>query len=67
MSNESNKFNNFAHTPSRVFVVKSTGQDCAKPALDTKQAASTLIVRNPAPEASPSASPSRSEKLVVFC
>ena len=67
MSNQSDKFNNFAQSPSRVMVVKLTGQDCAKPVLDTTNSAATLVVRNPATAASPSATPSRSEKLVVFC
>jgi hypothetical protein len=67
MSNQSSKFNNFAQSPSRVMVVKATGQDCAKPVLDVAGSASTLVVRNPAPAASPSATPSRSERLVVFC
>ena len=64
MSNAPAKFNNNAQSPSQTIVLSSAGQECTKHADGNK---ATLVTRNPAPEASPPASPSRMEKLVVFC
>lgn len=69
MSNQTTKFNNYAQTPSRAFVVKNTGQDdCVHSVrVNSTSSNSALVVRNPAPEASPPSTPSRFERMVVSC
>lgn len=63
MSNAPSKLNNYAQSPSRTIVV-SAGKECVKQVDGNK---TTLVTRNPAPEASPPSTPSRSEKLLVAC
>lgn len=66
MSNAPKKLSTEAQSsPTRTVVVKLSGDDCVKPVEGG--CTESLVVRNPAPAASPASSPTRSEKFVVMC
>lgn len=61
--------NNHAQSPSRVIVVSHAGQEHVNQIAGSDKCADrdSLVVFNPAPEASPPSSPSPSQTMLVMC
>lgn len=61
--------NNHAQSPSRLIVVTHAGKEQVNlvAGSDSSYQQDSLVVRNPAPEASPPSSPSPSQTMLVLC